>query len=260
RNLITAGDTTFRTAAQNQASLSAIFHVFPTFLTEQRLTMAQLETFSRNADPVIKELIPVAKQLGPTLNAVKQLSPYLRTLFVKLGPLVTVSNKGLPATQKILKGLNPNGLLDQLGPFLEQLNPILSWIGLHQQLTSDFITAGAASFFARTSTFGGNGTGHYLRQFGPGGPETFAFATKRDHNNRGNVYPSPLWLPAGNPTDFANGNMPAWDCRNSSSGGNTSGTPSGPNAEQPCWTQPLLPGSPQQYKVPPISAAKYSSK
>jgi virulence factor Mce-like protein len=260
QNLITAGDTTFSTAARNQASLAAIFHVFPTFLTEQRLTMSALQTFSQNADPVIRELIPVAQQLGPTLNAVRQLSPYLRTLFVKLGPLVTVSNKGLPATERLLKGLNPNGLLDQLGPFLEQLNPIFDWLGLHQQLTSDFITAAAASFFARTSTFGGNGTGHYLRQFGPTGPETLSLAPKRDQNNRGNNYPSPLWLPSGNTSVGPNGNLPAWDCKNSSTGGNTSGTPSGPNAEQPCWVQPVLPGSPQQYKVAPISPAKYSSK
>ena len=83
---------------------------------------------------------------------------------------MTAANKGLPATEAVLKGLNPNGVLDQLGPFLEQLNPILTWLGGHQQLISDFISDGGASFFARTTTFGGNGTGHYLRQFGPSGP------------------------------------------------------------------------------------------
>jgi len=266
RNLITAGDTTFSETARNQASLASIFHIFPTFLTEQRLTMSALQTFSQNADPVIKELIPVAQQLGPTLKALQQLSPYLQRLFVKLGPLVTVSNRGLPATQRLLKGLGdknlaPNTLLDQLGPFLEQLNPILSWLGLHQQLTSDFITAGAVSFFARTDTFGGNGTGHYLRQFGPTGPETLSFAPKRDANNRGNDYPTPLWLPSGSTSVGANGNLPAWDCKNSSTGGDTPGNPGpGPNSEQPCWVQPVLPESPQQYKVAPLPPAKYSSK
>jgi virulence factor Mce-like protein len=260
RNLITAGDTTFATTAANNNALADVFHVFPTFLTEQRLTMASLRTFSLNADPVVKALIPVAQQLGPTLTAVRQLSPYLRKLFVNLGPLVTASRTGLPATERTLKGLGPNALLDQLGPFLEQLNPILSWLGLHQQLISDFISNGGASFFARTTAFGGNGTGHYLRQFGPSGPETLSFATKRDQNNRGNTYPPPLWLPSGTPADFPNGSLPAWDCKNSSTGGQTSGTPSGPNAEQSCWVAPVLPGSPQQYKAPPISAATYSSR
>ena len=270
-NLITAGETTFRTTAQVNQALQATFHVFPTFLTESRLTMADLQTFSTNSDPVIRELIPVAQQLGPTLRAVNQLSPYLRNLFVKLGPLVTVSQTGLPATERVLKGLNPGGLLDQLGPFLEQLNPILGWIGLHQQLTSDFITDGAASLFARTTSFSGDGTGHYLRQFGPLGSETLGLASTRDANNRGNTYPEPLWLPAGEPRDFTNNDLPAWDCRNSGYSGPGGQNPNPtapavsaagqtPGAEQSCWTQPLLPGAPGQYKTPTTPAASYSSK
>jgi virulence factor Mce-like protein len=264
RNLITAGDTTFGELARNNTALADVFHVFPTFLTQQRLTMADLETFSRNADPVVRNLIPDAQKLKPTLQAVNTLSPYLRTLFVKLGPLVTVSRTGLPATERTLKGLGPNALLTQLGAFLEQLNPILNWIGLHQQLTSDFITNGGGGFFARTQTFGGNGTGHYLRQFGPGGAETISFAPNRDPDNRGNTYPAPLWLAdifnAGGrfPGDWG---LAAWDCRNT--GGDHHSTPGGgpPGSEHPaCWTQPLLPGSHTQYKVPPINQARYSSK
>jgi phospholipid/cholesterol/gamma-HCH transport system substrate-binding protein len=263
RNLITAGDTTFSTLAANQAALSDTIHVFPTFLNESKLTMADLKTFSLNADPVIRELIPVAQQLGPTLTAVRQLSPYLRKLFVKLGPLVTASQTGLPATERILKGLGPNTLLDQLGPFLQQLNPILSWLELHQQLISDFISNGGASLFARTASFGGDGTGHYLRQFGPTGPETLSFSPTRDSGNRGNTYPSPLWLPSGSPEDFTNNNIPAWDCKNTGAGGDgavpESSSPP-PSGTQSCWVQPVLPGSPQQYKVPPLNAATYSSK
>jgi phospholipid/cholesterol/gamma-HCH transport system substrate-binding protein len=261
RNLITAGETTFRTTAANNNALAEIFHIFPTFLTEQRLTMASLKKFSLNADPVIKELIPVAQQLGPTLNALRELAPNLRHLFVKLGPLITASNTGLPATQRVLQGLGPHKLLDSLGPFLGQLNPVLGWLSLHQQLLSDFITAGGASLFPRTSTFGTNGTGHYLRQFGPAGNETLSFQPTRDPNNRGNTYPEPLWLPGGEPRDFTKGDLPAWDCKNTGAGGNGE-TPetSGANAQQPCWIQPKLPGASNQYKTPPIRAQHYSSK
>jgi phospholipid/cholesterol/gamma-HCH transport system substrate-binding protein len=263
RNLITAGDTTFSTLANNNNALADIFHVFPTFLNEQKATMSALQTFSINADPVIKELIPVAQQLGPTLHAVNQLSPYLRRLFVQLGPLVTASNAGLPATERVLKGLNPSGVLDQLGPFLEQLNPILVWLSGHQQLISDFISDGGASFFARTSSFGGSGTGHYLRQFGPAGPETLSLAPNRSADNRGNDYPAPLWLPSGNyaANDFKYGNLPAWDCKNTGAKG-SGATPSsaGPPASQSCWVQPQLPGSPSPYTIPHVTAAKYSSK
>jgi phospholipid/cholesterol/gamma-HCH transport system substrate-binding protein len=260
RTLITAGDATFGQLARNNTALSQVFQIFPTFLTQQRLTMADLETFSKNADPVIRELIPVAQKLKPTLQAVNQLSPYLRTLFVKLGPLVTASQTGLPATQKTLQGLGPNALLDQLGPFLEQLNPILDWLGGHQQLTSDFITNGGGGFFARTSTFGGNGTGHYLRQFGPSGPETLSLAPNRDADNRGNVYPSSTWLSQiFNAGGHFSGDwgLPSWDCRNTGGDHRSSRDTSGHPA---CWTEPLLPGSQQQYKTPPINQANYSSK
>jgi ABC-type transporter Mla subunit MlaD len=267
RNLINAGETTFSTAAANQNALAEIFHIFPTFLTQQRLTMTALKSFSLNADPVIRELIPVARQLGPTLGALKTLSPYLRHLFVKLGPLITVSQTGLPATERVLKGLGPNRLLDAMGPFLGQLNPILNWLGFHQQLISDFITDGGASFFARTTSFGNSGTGHYLRQFGPTGPETLSFQPTRDPNNRGNTYPAPLWLPSGSyaPQDFGNGNLPAWDCRNTGAGGN--GTTSGstgqtgqPQPEQPCWVQPPIKGAPGKYKIPRLYKSSFSSK
>ena len=266
RTLITAGETTFRTTAANNNALADIFHTFPAFLTQQRLTMTALKSFSTNADPVIRELIPVAQQLGPTLGALKTLAPYLHQLFVKLGPLITASQTGLPATQRILQGLGPNKLLDSLGPFLEQLNPILGWLSLHQQLISDFITAGGASLFARTSAFGTQGTGHYLRQFGPAGNETLSLQPTRDPNNRGNTYPTPLWLPAGTPADFTNGNLPAWDCRNTgrkADQGQTSGSTSQtgqPTAEQPCWVQPPLPGAPGRYKIAQLVPARYSSK
>ena len=267
QNLITAGETTFHTTAQVQNELTQTFHVFPTFLDQQRLTLADLQTFSLNADPVIRELIPVAQQLGPTLRALNQLSPYLRKLFVKLGPLVSVSQTGLPATERVLKGLGPNGLLDELGPFLEQLNPILYWLSLHQQLTSDFITDAGAALFPRTATFSGNGTGHYLRQFGPSGPETLSFAPNgRDSNNRGNTYPAPLWLPAGEPLDFTRNDLPAWDCANTGyTGGPGDGqsytATSGPSgAEQSCWVQPQLPMSPAKYKIPFLLPKVYSPR
>jgi len=263
RNLITAGETTFHTTAANNNALADVFHIFPTFLTQQRLTMAQLQTFSQNADPVVRGLVPVAQQLGPTLKAVNQLSPNLRHLFVQLGPLVTASNKGLPATEAVLKGLNPNGVLDQLGPFLEELNPVLVWLSGHQQLISDFISDGGPGFFARTSTFGGNGTGHYLRQFGPSGPETLSFSPTRDKNNRGNDYPAPLWLPSGNYAgpDFAFGNLPAWDCKNTGAQGDGStASSSGPPPSQSCWVQPTLGGAPGHYLIPHVNAAKYSKK
>ena len=262
RTLITAGDTTFRTTAANNNALAQVFQIFPTFLTEQRLTMARLKSFSLDADPVIKELIPVAQQLAPTLNAVRQLAPPLRNLFENLGPLITVSQKGLPATAEVLRGLEHVGcghncLLGALGPFLEELNPVLSWLSLHQQLMSDFLSDAQGGINATTTTFAGNGVGHYLRQFSPNGPETLSFVPQRNPDNRGNVYPEPLWLPSGEPLDFTKNNLPAWDCKNT--GGDHDVQSGFPNDHPACWTQPKLPGAPGKYLIPRIHAARYSS-
>jgi phospholipid/cholesterol/gamma-HCH transport system substrate-binding protein len=260
RNLITSAETTFATTAANNNKLAQTFQVFPTFLNETKATMAKLQAFSVNTDPLIKELNPVAQQLGPTLHSVQELSPPLRHLFTNLGPLITVSRTGLPAVSNILTGATP--LLGSLGTFLEQLNPILGWVSDHQQLVSDFISNGAAGLAATTTSFSGNGIGHYLRQFSPVGSETLSFATSRDSNNRGNTYPGPVWL--DNAENFAKGNFPAWDCKNTGAGGDGStagnGEPSStPGAEQPCWVAPTLPGA-QPGQITHLLAATYPDK
>jgi virulence factor Mce-like protein len=261
RNLITSGEAVFNTTAANNQALSDTFHVFPTFLNETKATMARLKTFALNTDPLIRELDPVAIQLRPTLAAVQRLSPDLRHLFNNLQPLITASQTGLPAIAQVINGARP--LLGALGPFLEQLNPVLVWLSLHQQLISDFISNGAAGIAGTipTTQYGGGGgitcggtpCGHYLRQFSP--QDTPAQGA-RDANNRGNTYPPPLWL--AEPQDFNAGGafpgnfaLPSWDCNNA--GGPKPVT--GPN--QACWVQ-HPPGSVGS-QIPHIQQAHYSS-
>jgi phospholipid/cholesterol/gamma-HCH transport system substrate-binding protein len=271
RNLITSAETTFHTTAANNNAIAATFHVFPTFLDETRKTMTRLKGFSQDTDPLVKELEPVARNFKPTLHDVDLLAPSLRNFLTNLGPLITASKTGLPAISRTLNGATP--LLASLGPFLEQLNPILTWLSQHQQLTSDFISNGAAGLAAKTTSFSGGGTGHYLRQFQPLGAETLSFAANRDSANRGNTYPPPLWLADQNdfnaggkyPGSFA---LPSWDCNNTGAGGDGSrptgqglagltqlGTPA-------CWVAPsqatALLG--QAGKFPHITPAHFSSK
>jgi phospholipid/cholesterol/gamma-HCH transport system substrate-binding protein len=260
RNLITSAETTFATTAANNNKLAQTFQVFPTFLNETKATMAKLQTFSANTDPLIKELDPVAQQLKPTLHSVDQLSPPLRHLFTNLGPLITVSETGLPAVHNILTGAAPT--LGALGTFLEQLNPILGWLSGHQQLISDFISNGATGIAATTASFSGGGVGHYLRQFSPVGSETLSFAANRDADNRGNTYPPSTWLAL--PNDFAKGNFPSFDCKNTGAGGDGSepsnGIPAGtPGSQEACWVAPTLPGA-QPGQIPHLLAATYPDK
>lgn len=254
RNLITTSATVFATTAANNTALFDTFQVFPTFLNETKLTMAKLKTFSLNTDPLLKQLVPVAADLGPTLTAVQQLSPDLKNFFFHLGPLITASKKGLPAVAHVIKGARP--LLGQLGPFLEQLNPILNWLGLHQQLVSDFITNGGSALAQKTLSLSG-GTGHSLPQYVTVGPETVYFAQNRDRTDRGNVYPQPTWL-AG-PIYFARDILPAWDCNNA--GGQVAPDPTPIIGHPGCTVDaPLGPLIGQNTKFPHVLAAKYPAK
>ena len=253
RNLITSAETTFATTAANDNKLAQTFEVFPTFLNETKATMQKLQAFSVNTDPLIKELDPVARKLAPTLHSVQELSPPLRHLFTNLGPLITVSQTGLPAVRNILTGATP--MLGALGTFLEQLNPILGWLSDHQQLISDFISNGATGIAATTTSFSGNGVGHYLRQFSPVGSETLSFAANRDSNNRGNTYPGPTWL--ANPQVLAKGNFPSWDCKNTGAGGDGSEPANG--SQEACWVAPTLPGA-KPGQIPHLLSATYPDK
>jgi virulence factor Mce-like protein len=270
RTLITAGEATFATTAANNAAISATFHVFPTFLNETKATMARLQSFSQDTDPLVKELVPVATNLKPTLTDVRELAPSLRSFFVNLGPLITASKTGLPAIRDTLNGATP--LLASLGPFLEQLNPVLTWLSLHQQLIADFISNGAAGLAAKTTSFSGDGTGHYLRQFQPVGAETLSFAANRDSANRGNTYPPPLWL--ADPREFSAGGkssgsfaLPSWDCNNTGASGDGSqpagsGVPSVTQTATPaCWVAPPLASLlGQSGTFPRVNAATYSNR
>jgi virulence factor Mce-like protein len=266
RNLINTAGAVFATTAANNSQLAATIHVFPTFLRETRLTFARLQSFALDTNPLITQLIPVAVDLGPTLDAVRVLSPDLERLFVDLRPLTTASETGFPALASVLNGAQP--LLGALGPFLDQLNPILNWLSLHQQLLSDFISVGAVGLAAKTTAYGGalrcGGVpcGHYLRQFSPLGPQTSGFAATRDVNSRGNTYPPSLWL--ANPQTFTAGGkfpgsfaLPSWDCNSTGAPGNGQRPASG--TVQACWVAPTLPGA-KPGQIPHIVAAHYSSK
>ena len=257
--MITNSEDTFHaTAAQNQ-SLAETFSIFPTFLRESRLTFAKLQTFALNTDPLVRDLKPVARDLRPTLHSVRLLAPDLRRLFVNLDPLIKASKSGLPALRDTLRGLGPNGLLDATGPFLGQLNPILQFLELYQKQVSDFIGQGKGAVAARVASASG-GIGHYLRQIGPFGPETVSVYPSRPNVDRGNAYPTPMFL-EGRQWE-SHGIFPNWDCK--PSGGPVEGSKQTPQNQPPnqgtppCWVAPTIPFQGQNQRFPHVNAANYS--
>ena len=211
RNLITGADGVFEATARQNDALAEMFQIFPTFLDESRLTFAKLEGFAKNTDPLIEDLRPAARDLAPTVKDVRALAPDLERFFRSLGPLITASEKGLPALRDILKGTTP--LLGQLQPFLEELNPILEWLEYYQSQTSDFFSNGAGALVDTVPTRTPNEMGHYLRQWGPTGVESVGIHPNRVASHRGNAYLSPT---AGAGPDHAKYMvLPSFDCKNS---------------------------------------------
>ena len=82
---IVGSDNTFDALASQDEALAESFQIFPTFQRETRATLERLDRFQVNATPLVHDLVPVARDLSPTLSSVRELSPHLRNLFVDLG-------------------------------------------------------------------------------------------------------------------------------------------------------------------------------
>jgi phospholipid/cholesterol/gamma-HCH transport system substrate-binding protein len=255
RDLVTNSATVFRTTAAQNRALARSFEIFPTFLRESRFTLNRLESFSRDTDPLIQELRPSVRDLRPTLAAARKLAPDLRTLFNRLGvgssSLIDVSEKGFPATSDTLRATAP--LLNELWPFLSQLNPSLQFIGLYSATVADFIGFGAGGLAATIPSPSG-GTGHYLRGLSANGPETVSVYSQREKNNRGNAYLGPTGLAGPDPT--VKMIFPEWDCRNA--GGEVQATsPHDQDSHPACFVQPLFPFQGRNTKLPHVEADNY---
>ena len=99
QGLIRNSGTVFHTTAVRNRDLEATFRALPTFLDESRLTLNRLDSFSRNANPVITQLHPSARLLSANLKNVAKVAPSLKDFFVGLRKLAKRSKTGLPALQ-----------------------------------------------------------------------------------------------------------------------------------------------------------------
>ena len=253
RNLVVNTDRAFSATAREHDALAETFQILPTFLDESRTTMRDLESFSRQARPLVRDLRPVMQDLRPTLRDVRALSPDLENFYRDLDPLITASRTGLPAFRKVLDGAKP--LLGQLQPFLEQLNPILEWLEFHQRTTADFFANGGGALVdTNPAQRTPEERGHYLGQFGLTGPDSVVASNQRAPDARGNAYLSPEMQ-----TGPENGRrmiLPSWDCKNTKTGGEYTTQKHGSTDEPSCWVAKL----PGPTRFPHIESANYGPK
>ena len=170
QGLIRNSSTVFTTTAERDDELRELFTVLPTFNREARTTVDRLTKFSRDTDPLVTQLRPAAREFSPT--------------FRDLDPLITASERGLPALRRFLLDLRP--ALGEFDPLLKQLNPILNYLGSNRTELRAFFSNPPTATQATTP----DGV-HYLRTLNPMNPENLAVYPRRLGSNRPNPYMKP---------------------------------------------------------------------
>jgi len=226
-SLIRNSNAVFQTTAARDRDIEALFRAFPTFQDESRLTFNRLKTFALNSDPLFRQLVPAAEQLSPTLIAFSNLAPQAKGFFEGLETVIDRSPSGFPALRKFLRGDFPV-LLRALDPFLRNLNPILTGLGLYK----NEVTGLLGNVTAATNAVHLNAAGkqiHYLRLLGPLGPETLSTYPNRTTTNRNSAYSQP-----GASNHLAEGLL-SFDTRQCSAGITATLNPNTPN--EPAFNQ-----------------------
>ena len=229
RELVGNANDTFEALASRNEALAETINILPTFYEESRATLARLETFARNTRPVVQDLTPVAVKLRPTVEDLGALAPDLKQLFIKLDPLIEESDETLPEAAKFLRAAAPT--LESLHIYLQELNPILSFLNYEQQQVADFIMNGAGSLNATFPGVSGEGPRHYLRQFSLINARSQGVATARYDYDRGNSYPAPNYYKRKK----AFGIGESWDCKYNAPKGEQRDPR---NNYPPCYVQP----------------------
>ena len=195
--LIRNSEAVFSTTARRNEDLKALFTVLPTFLRESRTTLTRLDRFAAESDPVITELRPAVRQLGPTLTSTANLASELQNFYPGLRAAINAAPKGFPALRRLLDDDLPP-LLTRLPSFLDELTPIITVIRQYRHEVTGFLGNVAAA----TNAINDEGAGplNYIRTMAPFSPEMMSAFPRRLASNRTNPYIEPkgyLNLPTG---------------------------------------------------------------
>jgi phospholipid/cholesterol/gamma-HCH transport system substrate-binding protein len=212
-NLIRSSNELFKTTAGRDKDIEAIFRAFPTFEDESRLTVDRLQGFATNADPLSKQLVPVAEELSPTLVKFGELAPEAKKLFEALPAVEREAPTGFPALRKLFRDDFPP-LLRAADPFVRNLNPLVTGLGLYKrEVTAFFGNLTVATNAELTETNAETGQKiHFLRTMGPINPESIASYPSRLAINRNSAYSEPGWA-----EEILHG-LPSFNTANCSSG------------------------------------------
>ena len=188
-HLIENSDRVFSTTGKLNRQLAATFVALPTFQRESIQTLNQLDRTAASANGLVTQLHGVAKEAGPTFEEAAKVAPELNELVQALGPLQEAGADGLPATDRVLGGLQQ--FTSALPPALSELTPILGYVNSYTaDLTSFFVNVAAAT---QSGVILGDGTAptHYLRTLVTLTPDQMAQYQTKLSSNRTNPYAPP---------------------------------------------------------------------
>jgi virulence factor Mce-like protein len=216
--MIRSADRVLTVTARRNRDLADVVRILPTTLAELRETMPEVETISRHAAPLVRELRPAARSLGPTLVDAQALAPDLKRLFGDLDRVVDVSRTALPSLRRIVLAAHP--VFKILVPTLKQAGPVVDYLGLYkQELVTTFSALAASTQGAERGVAGGEPL-HYVRTLVPFTAEGPLVEDRRFGTNRHNPYLRPMAL-----LKLGTG-LESFDCSNTGNPG--SGEPAPP--------------------------------
>jgi phospholipid/cholesterol/gamma-HCH transport system substrate-binding protein len=184
---IVGAQQTFGGLADANEALAESVRILPTFEREARATVARVDRLRAVAQPVIRELLPVADDVTPTLRSVRRLAPPLRRTLVDLDPLLDAARTGFPALRDVVAELRP--ALDALDPFLANLNPVVRYLTAFRELVTTFLEGPPMGTASTLPTVAGQpAPRHFLRTLSYLSQESLAVYPVRLATNRGNGY------------------------------------------------------------------------
>ena len=190
--LITNSQRVFETTARRDQDLRDTFVALPTFLDESRQTLARLDTFSQNANPLIDQLHPSARELSEVLIEASRVAPDFDRFFGGFKTLAKRSTRALPALRTLLRADLPP-LLGELTTWLPDLTAIVTAGQRYRREITSFLGNATAVSQAASPVPENNGQPlHYLRTEALLSPEAFSvYPTNRLEMNRSNPYLEP---------------------------------------------------------------------
>ena len=211
-------DTVFATLANRDEELKDFFRVFPTFARESTATQDRLGEFSDFATPVMRKLVPVAKQLSPTFQASARLAPVSKRLYTNLKPVIRKAPKAFPSLRAFLDEDAPT-LLARVPDYFAEFNPYLETANIYRDELASFLGNAAAA----TNGQGNYGAGqqkHFIRGGVRLGPESYVGFPTGISSGRVNPYTAP-----NNNLDFASGGMEVFSAAECAAGINATIAP-----------------------------------